>query len=373
MQPLEATTAAIAPALEAPAQAAPQLAPTTRRKRRANWGIIRHGSTELRDLKDRFLAWMAVTQYAEESMKGAHSDMEWFLGYLDLMEITRIADVTREVLDDYSLWLRAAKNRKHEGRALSVAHIHHRLSGVKHFFAWLARQMLILVDPAEDLELPRLHYGLPSVILTQEEARKLLDAPDLSTPVGYRDKVLMETVYATGIRSGEMIRLKVEHIDLKARTLFVKEGKGAKNRLIPLPTLTVAYLKEYIEKVRPRFIERTDRRRKDEGILFVSWRGKAFDRTRLGEIFKRATKAAGVEKPVTCMVLRHSIASHLLENGMDCRYIQEFLGHEHLSTTQIYAKVTLSGLRKHYNKHHPKERRANRQKAAPSEKTETQW
>lgn len=370
MQPTpEAATIESASAQTAP----PQPAPTARRKRRPNWGLVRHGSPELQELKGRFLAWMAVTQYAEDSMKGAHSDMEWFFRYLDMMGIERIADVTAEVLNDDSLWLREAKSRKQEGRALSASHLHHRLSGVKHFFAWLAKQMIVLVDPAEDLELPRLHYGLPTIILTQEEARKLMDAPDLKDPVGYRDKALFETVYGTGIRSGELVRLKAEHIDLTNRTLFVKQGKGGKDRLIPLPVLTVGYLKEYIEKVRPRFIERTDRRRKDEGTLFISWRGQPLDRSRLGEIFKRHAKTAGIEKPVTCMILRHSIASHLLENGMDCRYIQEFLGHERLSTTQIYAKVTLSGLRKHYNKHHPKERRANRRKQAPSENKKPQW
>lgn len=313
-------------------------------------------SQELADLESRYLSWMVATRYAEHTVKGAHSDLSWLFRYLGERGVLRVADVTPEVLNDYSLWLRERKNYKHEGRSLAMSHIHHRLTGVKWFFKWLAGQMIVLYDPAEDLELPRLHYGLPQTIVTQEEARKLLDAPDLKSPVGYRDKALLELIYATGIRSGELFKLKVSDLDLKARTAFVRQGKGGKDRLIPLPVLTVGYLKEYIEKVRPRFA--AGMKRGDDGTLFLHYTGGRVERNGLCVLFKKYRKLARLDKPVTAMVLRHSIASHLLENGMDMRYIQEFLGHERIGTTQIYAKVTLSGLRKSYNKHHPKERRA---------------
>ena len=247
-------------------------------------------SVELQDLKDRYMAWMMATGYAEDSLKAAHADIEWLFRFLAGAGIARIADVTPEGLNDYSLWFREHKSMKNESQTVSLMHIAQRLIGVKQFFKWLAHSMIVLYDPAEDLELPRIHYGLPKTILTQEEVRKLLDAPDLKSPVGYRDKTVLELVYATGIRTAELFKLKVSDVDLKARTVFVRLGKGGKDRLLPLPGLTVGYLTEYIEKVRPRFIKNA--KGGDHGTLFVSYTGTAFDRQKLCVLFKRATKTA---------------------------------------------------------------------------------
>ena len=313
-------------------------------------------SAELKDLRDRFLAWMIATRYAPDTIKGANSDLAWFFRYLAQRGIVRIADATADIVEEYALWLKERKNYRHADKGLSIYHIAHRINGVKQFCKWLTRQMVILCDPAENLEAPLIHRSLPQTILTQEEVQRLLDAPNLKSPVGYRDRVLLELVYATGIRTRELFRLKVPDVDLMARTLFIREGKGGKDRLVPLPVLTVGYLKEYIEKLRPRFVRFS--KTGDDGTLFLSYLGRRLDRSRMAELFKRHVPTAKIEKHVTAMALRHSIASHLLENGMSMRYIQEFLGHEDMRTTQIYARATLSGLRKHYNKHHPKEKRA---------------
>jgi integrase/recombinase XerD len=363
MQPqLEGTAAPTEAAKAAPPQATPP-APAAPRKvtspahfwRRPAAVQLNAPSQELQDLKDRYIAWMIATRYAEETMQHAHSAIEWLFKYLGMRGISRVADVTPGVLDGYSLWLHERPKAFHDGKLIGMRTIFYRLIGVKWFFEWLAQNMLILSDPAENLELPQIKQGLPQVILTQEEARRLLDAPDLRSPVGYRDKALLELVYATGIRTAEMFNLTVADFDAKARTIFVREGKGHKDRILPLPSVVAGYLKEYVEKVRPKFVRNA---KLPDDAMFVSWRGKRLRRTDLCFLFRRCGRAAGLEaKRPTPMILRHSIASHLLENGMDIRYIQEFLGHERLSTTQIYAKVTLSGLRKHYNKHHPKEKR----------------
>lgn len=315
-------------------------------------------SAELRELKERYLSWMIATRYAEASVKGAHADLSWLYRFLAMRGVERVADVTPEVLDAYSLWLRERPHAYHDGKLIGTHTIYYRLSSAKTFFRWLAQNMIVLADPAEDLELPRTHRSLPQTILTQEEARRLLDAPDLRSPVGYRDKALLEVVYATGIRSGELVKLKVADFDAKARTLFVHKGKGGKDRIIPLPATAAGYLTEYVAKVRPRFGARMAGG--DDGTLFLNYTGGKLDKSRLAELFKRHVKPARIDKHVTCMVLRHSIATHLLENGMGIRYIQEFLGHEDLRTTTIYSKATLKGLRRHYNKHHPKEKRARR-------------
>lgn len=310
--------------------------------------------SEARELAARYLAWMVSTRYAEETVKGYTYDLEWFMRYLETRGIERIADVTEDTLADYSLRLRKQRNTVHEDRTISLSHVMHRLFTLKQFFGWLVEQMIIFVNPAENMELPRLPAVLPRTILTQKEAQRLLDAPDLKSPVGYRDKALLEVVYSTGIRVAELLRLKVQDFDEKARTIFVREGKGGKDRIIPLPMIAAGYLKEYVDRVRPKFARAL---KHDDGTLFINYTGSPLDLNRMHDIFSRTTKAAGIDKRVTCMVLRHTIASHLLENGMDIRYIQEFMGHERLETTQNYSKVTLAGLRKMYNRFHPEERR----------------
>lgn len=319
-------------------------------------------TSEPRELSDRYLAWLAATRYAGASIRSYGTDIKWFLRYLEERGIERIADVTAETLAEYSLHLREQRNTAHKGEKIGLPHVAHRLFSIKRFFGWLAERMIILADPAEDLELPRLTVALPRTILTQKEAQRLVDAPDLKSPDGYCDRALLEVAYSTGIRSSELFRLKVSDFDPKNRTLFVKEGKGGKDRILPLPRIAAGYLKEYVGRVRPIFAKALKR---DAGILFLTYNGSPLYPDGMTRTFKRTTKTAGIDKRVTCMVLRHSIASHLLENGMDIRYIQEFLGHEKLRTTQIYSKVTLDGLRKMYNKSHPQEKR-NRGTATPT-------
>lgn len=310
--------------------------------------------SEPREMAERYLAWLAATRYSGASIKSYGTDVKWFLRYLEAQGIERIADVTAQMLADYSICLRNQGNTFHKDSKISLSHVSHRLFAIKQFFGWLAEQMIILADPSADLDFPRRPITLPRTILTQQEAQRLVDAPDMKTPAGYCDKALLEVVYSTGIRSSELVRLKVSDFDPKNRTLYVKEGKWGKDRILPLPVISAGYMKEYIARVRPKF---TKTLKCENGILFLTWTGSPLYPDGLTKIFKRTSKAAGIDKRVTCMVLRHSIASHLLENGMDIRYIQEFMGHENLRTTQIYSKVTLDGLRKRYNKAHPEEKR----------------
>lgn len=315
----------------------------------------RRAAGEIRGLKDRYIAWLLSTGYAEATYKNAHADLEWLLRYLEMQAVSRIADMTSEVLDGYSLWMRDRQNAYHENRAITLSTVLHRLTSLKGFCRWLVKEMVVFQDPAEDLEIPRMPAQMPKVILTQEEARKLLDAPDLRSPVGYRDKALLELLYATGTRTSELLKLRVSDLDFKARTVFVRKGKGNKDRLLVVASEALGYTREYVEKVRPRFAKRM--KKGDDGTLFLNYTGAKVEINAICAIIRRTTKAAGLDKHITALTFRHSIASHLLENGMDIRFIQEFLGHEKMSTTQVYAKVTLSGLRKHYNKHHPRERR----------------
>lgn len=304
---------------------------------------------EFWDYKDRYVAWMKASGYSPVSVKGAHADLSWFFRWLEPMNIVRVADVTADTLEHYSYSLRQLRN----GLPPSPRTIACRLRSLKAFFGWLMKEAVILYDPAEDLELPRLPQDLPHVILTQKEARRLLDAPNLRSPVGYRDRALLELAYGSGVRTAELTRLKVSDIDLKRNVVRVRQGKGRKDGEVPVPSLTMLWVKEYIDKVRPAFVAR---RRRDDGTLWLNYTGGVLDKNRLVGVFKDNRRIAGIDKHVTTLTLRHSIASHLLENGMDIRCIQEFMRHEKLSTTQIYSKVTLTGLDKHFRRAHPRER-----------------
>lgn len=307
------------------------------------------GQGELWDLKDRYQAWMAATGHAEATQKGAHSSLSWFLKFADQMGVKRAADVTPEVLETYAVALRQPDN----GLPPAPRHVNHRIITLQLFFRWLAKEGVILYDAASDLERPRLPQEIPHTILTEDEVFRLLEAPDITTPVGYRDRALLELTYATGMRSLELRRIKTEHIDYKHGMVLVFQGKGRKDRNVPAPAAALAYIREYAEKIRPDFARA---RPKDDGTLFINYTRAKLTQDRLCGIFKSASQRAGLEKRVTPMTVRHTVATHLLEAGMDSRYIQAFLGHEKLSTTQIYAKVTLTGLKKHFAACHPMER-----------------
>ena len=306
------------------------------------------GHSELWGLRDRYIAWMTASGYSPMSIKAAKADLSWFFRWLETQGVDRAADVTPGLLEQYSYSLRQLRN----GLAPSVGHIARRLYSLKTFFRWLAKEAVIIYDPAEDLETPKMPRVLPRVILTQQEARKFLDAPDLRSPVGYRDKALLELAYASGLRTAELLRLKVTDIDLKNNIVQVRQGKGRKDRQVLVPPLTMRWVREFIDKVRPAFARR---RAVDDGRLWLNYTGGVLDKSQVGFVFKKTRKLAGLAKHVTMMTMRHSIASHLLENGLEIRYIQELLGHEQLSTTQLYSKVTLTGLNKHFRRAHPRE------------------
>lgn len=353
MRPAPKTTPAPVPGAPLVGAAPFPMAPNRRKTLVPAW------PAEFIEQRARYLDALRAERRSPLTLRAAKSDLSGLFKFLAVREVERLADVTPALLNDYSLWLREVPNARNPEKKLAMTQIAHCLGGAKRFFAWLAKTMHLLADPAEGLEPPKLPSTLPAGILTQAEMRRFLDAPDLRSPVGYRDKALLELLYATGARTMELLRLKVQDLDFVQRTVFIREGKGGKDRLIPVPALAMGYAREYVEKVRPRFARAT--RKGDDGTLFLSYTGYPVTKDRIAaDIFKKTLRAAGIDKRVTPLTIRHTLGSHLLENGMDIRSIQEMLGHQRMQTTTIYTKVTLTGLRRHYNKHHPREQRARR-------------
>lgn len=212
------------------------------------------------------------------------------------------------------------------------------------------RQGHIPYDPAKALELPRTAYKLPTV-LTKNEMEKVLAHPDVGKLLGIRDRTMLEVLYSTGIRRTELMRLKVVDLDRERGVLTIREGKGKRDRTVPIGERALVWLDQYLSRVRPRLA-----REPDFGVVFLTSTGVPFTPNHLSWLVRKYIHAANVAKNGACHVFRHTMATHMLEGGADTRYIQEMLGHARLDTTQIYTHVSIRKLKQVHTRTHPSAR-----------------
>ena len=221
------------------------------------------------------------------------------------------------------------------------------LSGFRQFYQWLLREGRIMVDPSALIESPKLGRGLPKA-LSEEQVEALLDAPDTETPLGLRDRTMLELMYATGLRVSELVNLEVMHININQGVVRVL-GKGGKERLVPLGEQSMTWIQSYLASARPELMKGGDCRQ-----VFVTNRRKGMTRQAFWHAIRRHALSAGVGQSVSPHMLRHSFATHLLNHGADLRVVQLLLGHSDLSTTQIYTHIAREGLKQIHSKHHPR-------------------
>lgn len=224
------------------------------------------------------------------------------------------------------------------------------LQRVRSFFAFLVKRGLLLASPAAELTLP-VCSPLPRTVLSERQAEKLMNAPPAWTKTGKRDRAILETFYGTGIRRGECMRLDVADLDLRERTLLVRNGKGRKDRLVPLPARAALAIDTYLRDVRPLLLKRSGGR----ALFLTAWWGKRLSDVSLNFLMRRHARAAGIPA-VHPHALRHTCATHLLRGGADIRHVQEILGHRHVRTTAIYTRVQIEDLRAVLRRCHPRER-----------------
>lgn len=236
---------------------------------------------------------------------------------------------------------------KLQGRA--AATIARKLAAIKAFYRFLVTENYLETDPSEAVEAGTKGVHLPKV-LTEQEVKALLETPDLSTAEGLRDRALLEMLYATGMRVSEAVTVKIAGVNLALRYV-IAFGKGSKERIVPLGSVAVEYLQRYLEEARNTFLTEGQT---DPGILFLALGGHGLTRQRVWEIIRRYGSLAGIRKKLSPHMLRHSFATHLLDNGADLRSVQETLGHADISTTQIYTHLTNKRLRAVYEKAHPR-------------------
>ena len=271
------------------------------------------------------------------------------LGYLvDWLSERGIAhpgEVTPTVLERYQRSLHF--HRKPDGTPLSLSTQAGYLTAVKGLFRWLAKTNRVLVNPAAELTPPRVERRLPKTILAHSEVEAVLALPDLSDPVGLRDRTIMEVLYSTGIRRTELCHLRLGDIDPGRGVLMVSQGKGGRDRIIPIGDRALAWVERYLTDARPRLATKPDL-----GILFLTVAGDDLTPDHLTERVGRYIRAA-TGKRGSCHTFRHSMATLMLDGGADIRHIQEMLGHAELSTTQIYTHVSLRNLKAVHQATHP--------------------
>ncbi|HVJ20053.1 MAG TPA: tyrosine-type recombinase/integrase [Polyangiaceae bacterium] len=216
------------------------------------------------------------------------------------------------------------------------------------YFKWLTRQNVLLWNPASELELPRQEKRLPKHVLTVDEAERVMAIPDVGDAIGLRDRAILETLYSTGIRRMEVMNLLVYDVDAERGTLMVRQGKGKKDRMVPIGERAVACIARYVSEARGQLVMPPD-----EGVLFLTQEGESLTPNRLTQLVRDYVNAAETGKSGACHLFRHTCATLMLEGGADIRYIQEMLGHVELSTTQIYTQVSIRRLKAVHALTHP--------------------
>lgn len=291
--------------------------------------------------------------YSEQYIDNCRGAVSFFIVFCQDRGVTKASGVTRPVIERFQRWLfylrREGKDGA-EGEPLSLRTQQERLSAIKVFFKWLSRNGYILANPASEIELPRIPPRRPPEILTVEEVEKILSLPKLDEPLGVRDRAILETLYSTGIRRKELSRVAVADVDHKAGILRVRHGKGKKERIIPIGSRALAWIRRYLLDVRPQLAPPQGQ---DDGTLFLSATGKPFWPDTLTQLARDYVRKAGIEKPGSCHLFRHTMATLMLENGADIRFIQEMLGHATLHATTIYTHVAIKKLKEIHTATHP--------------------
>jgi integrase/recombinase XerD len=303
-------------------------------------------SDTMADLLITFLEWLQIKNYTARTVKNRRQNMIFFIKWCADRGLVTADEITKPIIERYQRFL--FYYRKRNGRPLAARTQHERLVTVQYFFRWLSRKNLILSNPASDIELPKLPLALPRDVLTAREAEKVINQPDVTDPMGIRDRAILETLYSTGMRRFELTSLTIHSIDLDGLTVMIRRGKGMKDRLVPIGERAVNWVEKYLFEVRPELVTGAD-----EGFLFLTVHGGPFAPDSLSRLVTDYVKQSRVGKKGSCHLFRHTMATTMLENGADIRIVQLILGHSRLETTQIYTHLNINHLKEVHIRTHP--------------------
>lgn len=288
-----------------------------------------------------FLEYLTVELGLSANTRQAYErDLSLFCKTLGFKNSDALVNVSREQITGYMTQLKE--------KGLAAATIARKLAAIKAFYRFMTAEGYMDANPAEVVEAGTKGIKLPRV-LSEDEVVRLLNQPDITTAEGFRDRTMLEVLYATGMRVSELINLTLERVDLNMKYI-IAFGKGSKERIVPLGSVASEFLQQYLEKVRPKLTHAA----RNTNIVFLAFGGHELTRQRFWQIIRAYGRKANINKALTPHILRHSFATHLLDNGADLRSVQELLGHSDISTTQIYTHLTNKRLRDIYAKAHPR-------------------
>ena len=288
-------------------------------------------------LIDQFIDFYWLTTGASKNTLSAYrSDLKIFSQWLNE---TSLIEVNKKLIQDYFLYRQSTKiSSSTQSRVLTCLHS---------FYQFLLDNNLINTDPTEQLSYPKLEKKLP-VFLNIQEVEKLLEAPNISSLFGQRDRAMLELLYSCGLRVSELINLSYHNINIKEEFIRI-HGKGNKERILPMGEIAIDYLTAYELNSRPILLKNDQ-----SDSYFLSNRGKAMSRQNFFYIIKAYATQAGIEKPLSPHSLRHAFATHLVQKGADLRSVQLMLGHSDISSTQLYTHIQNAQLKAQHEKHHPR-------------------
>lgn len=312
-------------------------------------GVPVRGDGDMASLVLRFLDHMRMRNHTPASVAGRAKELKRFISWSEERGFLYPGEITLPIIEGYqrSIWAYRKKN----GKPLSNSMQRGLLGAVRVFFGWLCRQHILDANPASDIELPRPTKQLPAEALTISDVEAVLSEPDIADPLGIRDRAILELFYSTGIRRSELVQVALGDLNRDRRLLYIRHGKGGKQRMVPVGARAMVWLEKYIEDVRPVLLVKPH-----EPALFLTGYGEPFNPDVLTRKVSRYIKKAGIAHEGAAHLLRHTCATHLLEGGADIRYIQQLLGHENLETTAIYTEVSIVQLQAVHARCHPAER-----------------
>ena len=308
-------------------------------------------------LIEKFFQDREMQGYSPETIFHERQRIEYFLEFLKARDEENLGEITLETLNKFQMHI--YKNPGKSGKPLALAVQGLILIVVRSFFRWLVRNNHILADPASGLELPRIKQKFPKGIMTKKEIEKVLAAPDVDTTRGLRDRAIMEVLYSTGMRNKELRELKVYDVNLPEGQIHIRQGKGGKDRIVPMGEIAAKYVELYLHESRQKILNSQGRNahiNEDPGYLFLSTNKTQLVGLSLRQIIKQYALKVGLKNVITPHSFRHTCATHLLKGHANIRHIQILLGHRSLVSTQVYTHLEIGDLKKELKRCHPRER-----------------
>ena len=299
------------------------------------------------ELKAQFLQAMQMRNHSERTLEKWNHTLDRFCDWCELRSITDPAQLTKHLMAAYQRYLfhyRQPRNNKPLHFRTQVSY----LGSVRSWCRWMVKAQILAENPTSELEFPKLDRDLPMRMLSEEELERTFAVPDVTRPLGLRDRAMLETFYSTAIRCSELMQLNLYDVDAGRGIVTIHHGKGRKDRVVPVGARALAWIDRYIETVRPQLVEQTN-----ELALFVSYRGRRFGRNNISGIVRGYFTRAGIQQPGSCHLFRHTAVTLMLEHGADLRSLQLLLGHVRLDTTQVYTHVSIRRLKEVHDKTHP--------------------